>query len=267
LLGFEDRGGGRDDDRGGGGPFGGRNDFDSRAPSSSKVANLLKPKAPPAVDNILKVPVKAAEHESNMLKMPTKSKDSEEEAPAKKEEKVEKAAPAPTVSAADVEELLNEFSSGNKLGGDLKAWCEEQRETLPPVEKLVFHMLTEREKLNPDVECKWAESSNAGAALVALVGDDVYSQMQVLWGIQFYCDSIGSPKLNEEYVVQAMFRCMYKYDLTADDAFEEWKEDESDEHSKGKMTAIIQTVEWFNWLEEEDEEEEEEEEEEVDEEE
>lgn len=54
-----------------------------------------------------------------------------------------------------------------------------------------------------------------------------------------------------------MFRNMYKYDLVDDEAFEVWKEDESSEHEKGKMTAIIQTIDWFNWLEEDDEEEEE----------
>lgn len=59
-----------------------------------------------------------------------------------------------------------------------------------------------------------------------------------------------------------MFRAMYKYDLAADEAFLEWKEDDSEEHSGGKLKAVIQTVDWFNWLEEEDEEEEEYEEEE-----
>ena len=253
--------GGRDEYRGGGGFRGGNNDgFDSRPPQKSKVDNLLKPKAPPAVDNILKVPVKAtAEQEANMLQMPVKSKKSEEEeAPATKV--VEPAAPEPVAvaPAVDVEEMLDEFASGNKLGDDLKAWCEERRTTLPPVEKLVFHMLQEREKLNPDVECGWADASKYGAALTALIGDDIYQQMQVLWGVQFYCDKLGFPKLNDEYVVQAMFRSMYKFDLAGDEAFAEWKEDESDEHVEGKMKAIIQTVDWFNWLEEDDEEEEEE---------
>lgn len=69
---------------------------------------------------------------------------------------------------------------------------------------------------------------------------------------------MGFPKINEEYVVQCMFRSMYKYDLAEADAFAEWKEDESDEHETGKMKAVIQTMDWFNWLEEDDEEEEEE---------
>lgn len=56
-----------------------------------------------------------------------------------------------------------------------------------------------------------------------------------------------------------MFRAMYKYDLAESDAFAEWKEDESDEHEQGKMKAVIQTVDWFLWLEEDDDDEDEEE--------
>ena len=67
-----------------------------------------------------------------------------------------------------------------------------------------------------------------------------------------YCDKLGFPKLNEEYLVQSMFRAMYKFDLAVDDAFTEWKDDESDEHADGKLKAVIQTVDWFAWLEQDD---------------
>jgi len=127
------------------------------------------------------------------------------------------------------------------------------------VEKLIFHLLSEKEQKNPDPECGWAEPEKYGAALVSLVEDDADAQMQVLWAIQKYCDTQGFPKINDEYLVQAMFRAMYKYDLTEPDAFELWKEDESDENSQGKMKAVIQTIDWFNWLEEDDDEDEEEE--------
>ena len=54
-----------------------------------------------------------------------------------------------------------------------------------------------------------------------------------------------------------MFRSMYKYDLALEEAFSEWKENESTEYEESKGKAIIQTVTWFNWLEEEDEDEDE----------
>lgn len=257
----------------------GSDNFDSRPPShppqQSRVDQLLKPKAPLPTDNILKVPTKpvALEHESNMFEVPEKTlskehednmlvmpkkKKEEEPAPAEpetaKKEPEEEKEPLPTVNSDD---LLAEFISGNKMGDDLKQWVEENRVGLPPVEKLVYELLQEREKLNPDIECAWAEPSNFGSAILSLVEDDILGQMQVLWGVQLYCDKIGFPKLNGESVVQSMFRAMYKHDLAEADAFLEWKEDESDEHEKGKLTTVIQTVDWFNWLEEDDDEEEE----------
>lgn len=117
------------------------------------------------------------------------------------------------------------------------------------------------EKKNPDPNCGWAAPDRFGAALLQLVQDNIDAQMQVLWGIQKYCDDLGFPKIDGEYVVQAMFRAMYKYDLAEADAFAEWKEDESDDNMQGRMKAIIQTVDWFTWLDEEDEDEDEEDEE------
>jgi hypothetical protein len=73
-----------------------------------------------------------------------------------------------------------------------------------------------------------------------------------------FCNDIGFPKVNDENLVQAIFRGMYKYDLADSDAFDVWKEDMSPEHDVGKGKAIIQTMDWFNWLEEDDEEDEEE---------
>jgi hypothetical protein len=69
---------------------------------------------------------------------------------------------------------------------------------------------------------------------------------------------MGFPKINDEYLVQSMYRAMYKYDLAEADAFAEWKEDESEANETGKMKALIQTVDWFLWLEEDDDEDEEE---------
>ena len=239
------------------------------------AANMFVPPAPKArehADNMLVPPApKAREHADNMLVPPKKK-----EEPEKAEEKGKAAeAAAPSTPAANVEELLNEFVSGDKLGDDLKAWVEEKRAQIPTVEKLIFHLLSEKELKNPDPECGWAEPSKYGAALQALVEDDIAGQMQVLWAIQKvskpcprtesltfrtltcrlhyqYCDKLGFPKLNDEYLVQSMFRSMYKYDLSESDAFTEWKEDESSEHETGKLKAVIQTVEWFNWLEEDD---------------
>jgi hypothetical protein len=169
------------------------------------VDDILKPAAPVHADNILKLPSApehadnmfkpptAPEHADNVLKPPTKTKaEKEAEAAQKASEKdvAEKAKAAEAAAeerakAAQAEtDILAEFGSGNKMGDDLKQWCQEQGSLLPSVEKLVFHLLTETEKKNPDPGCGWAEPTKYGAALLSLVEEDIYGQMQILWAIQ-----------------------------------------------------------------------------------
>jgi hypothetical protein len=237
-------------------------------PGADRVEALLKPKSKNE-ELVLKPPTKM--HEENMFKIPAKAlSKGEDEAILPTKKKVEREAvkeepPKTDASAANVEELmgksedlLKEFVAGNKQGDELASWMQANKVGLPPVEKLVFELLMEREKLNPNPDCPWAERANYGAGLLSLTEDDVVAQMQILWGIQLYCDKVGFPKLNDESICQAMFRSMYKFDLVLDQAFAEWKEDESDEHMAGKTNAIVQTMDWFTWLEQDDEEEEEE---------
>jgi hypothetical protein len=155
--------------------------------------DILKPKAAPVVDNILKAPAEAPEQADNILVPPKKTKAEEEaeekkkveeEAAAAKAKEAELAAAKAAEAAAAETDLLDEFASGNKLGDDLKQWCADQGLLLPSVEKLVFHLLSEKEQKNPDPGCAWAEASKYGSTLLSLVEDDLDSQMQVLWGIQ-----------------------------------------------------------------------------------
>jgi eIF4-gamma/eIF5/eIF2-epsilon len=291
--GHEDRRGGgggyHDERRGGGGGYEGRRHYDDRRPpgpadrsslptgpkasmvdSGPSVEELLKKKMQPKSDNAPLVLEKLdATHAENVLKIPAKalSRDQEEnifavskKKESKKEEAPKEASPPPSPSAVvqTNQDLLQEFVSATKLGKDLKAWCETNRMHLPSVEQLVLAMLNEKEKSQPDPECAWADPDKYGSALLDLIDEDVNRQMQVLWAIQAFCDDIGFPKIKDEYLVQSMFRAMYKFDLAGDDAFSEWKEDFSEAHDKGKKKAVIQTLDWFTWLEQEEEEEEDE---------
>lgn len=224
-----------------------------KQPHKSSVADLLKPKARPMEDNILKVPSK--QQSANFLSPPSKERDENIVGPSSKAKPVTESKPVKSAppGVVDHSAVLAEFVSGNTLGSDLKIWLQAQA-VVPSVEKLVFHLLTETEKSSPDLECAWAEPNKYGTVLLSLVEDDLIKQMEVLFAIQKYCDRIGMPKLNDEYVVQAMFRSMYKYDLADDETFSLWKEDESPEHETGKLKAVIQTIDWFNWLEEDEEE-------------
>eukprot|EP01083_Nonionella_stella_P102022 289890_1 len=82
--------------------------------------------------------------------------------------------------------------------------------------------------------------------------------MEVLFAIQRFCVVVKFPRVNGEYIIQAIFRAMYKFDLADEEAFSEWREDESPAREDGKGTSVIQTMDWFNWLDEDDEESEEE---------
>jgi len=295
--GFGGGGGGYNDRGGGGGRFGnnrGRGGDHMEIPTGprsqqydapadnypplnkGKVANILAPKKRDA--DMVMAPVEApltlpgedeaaarARLEKKRLEDEAKAaaeQKAAEEAAAAKAAAEKEAAESAAKAAALESKLLDEFASGNKLGEDLQQWCSDQGSVLPTVEKLIFHLLSTKEQKNPDPNCAWAEADNYGAALVPLVEDDADAQMQVLWALQKYCETIGFPKINDEYVVQAMFRSMYRCDLAEPGAFDLWKEDESEENSRGKMKAVIQTMDWFTWLEEDDDSEEEEEEEE-----
>ena len=241
-------------------------------PKKGNVAGILAPKK--RDEDVVLAPVEAPitlpgeSEEDAKARLDKKKREEEEKAAAEikaaeeavaAREKAEKDAAEQAAKAAALEStLLDEFISGNKLGEELKQWCVDQGSVLPSVEKLIFHLLSEKELKNPDPECGWAEQEKYGIALIALIDDGALEQMQVLWALQKYCDTQGFPKINDEYLVQAMFRAMYKHDLVVEDAFLEWKEDESEENARGKMTSIIQTTAWFDWLEEDDDESEEE---------
>jgi len=160
------------------------------------------------------------------------------------------------MKAAELEgDLLKTFRSGEILGTKLAQWCIDQVSVLPSIDKLVLSVLEKIGDSKPDSECKWAEADKFGAAFLSLVEKDTSHQVQILYGIQKYCSNLGFPKVKNEYLIQAMFQSIYKFNLVTFEAFSDWKEDESVDYNEGKMKAIIQTVAWFNWLEEYDDEE------------
>jgi len=161
------------------------------------------------------------------------------------------------IKAAELEgDLLMTFGSGEILGKELAQWCSDQGPLLPSIDKLILSVLDRKHDSEPDSECKWADPSNFGNAILSLVEGNTSRQVQVLRGVQKYCYMQDFPKINGEYLVQAMFRSIYKFNLADLEAFYKWKDDESEEHSQGKTKTIIQTVGWFNWLEEEEDKEE-----------
>ena len=278
---FEERGGRYDDDRGGrdGGRFAGRmsrgQGDDNYPPLNDRTTTtFIKPELPshlqpkkveepvlPVVEAPLALP--GEDEEAAKARIEKKRREEEEkklveqkaaeEAAAKKAAE-DAAAAEKAQKAAEVEsDLLEQFINNGMSGTALKEWCMDQGAILPSVEKLVYHLLVKTQKDDPNPECTWAQQENFGAALSSLVEENSSAMMQILFAIQSFCHDIGFPKLGNEGLVQAMFRNMYKFDLADEEAFEQWKDDESPEREEGKGKAIIQSMDWFNWLEEEDE--------------
>lgn len=130
---------------------------------------------------MLPLSTRARDEEESLFMKPTKKSDTKPKQPetsAKKE-------PVVRVVSSEAKDLMMEFASGKRKGKELKAWVEEKRASLPMIDQLVYNLLMELEKLNPDPDCKWAEPSNLGAGLLALVEDDIVGQMQVLWAYNF----------------------------------------------------------------------------------
>ena len=235
-----------------------------------ELPSHLQPKKPeepvfPAVEAPLTLPgedegaakarieKKRREEEEKRL---AEQKAAEEAAVKQAEEEVEAAQDAKKAAALEGD-LLTAFVKSGKSGEDLKAWCKEQGAILPSVEKLVYHLLITTQKEDPKPDCAWAEAANYGAAIASLVEENLVGMKGALFAIQRFCHLIGFPKIGNEGLIQSMFRNVYKFDLADEDAFSEWKDDESPEREAGKGKAIIQTMDWFNWLDEDDESEEE----------
>ena len=169
------------------------------------------------------------------------------------------------------DELCAEFSSGKKQGKELAKWCKEQGSVLPTPEVLLYEMLRETQRKNPDTKCEWAKPEKWGTALISLTNSKVFPgavekdvQMQYCWAVQKYCGGLGFPKKGDEAVVVSMLKGLYKYDVAELDAQLEYMDDESEEHEDGKGKVLTQGMGWFNWLKEAAEEEEDDDDDEVD---
>jgi len=144
--------------------------------------------------------------------------------------------------------LVDQFSSGNILGADLALWCMRRKAALPSIEKLTLSILQKYGMKNMN-DCSWAKSSEYGKALHELTKDDITKQVEILWAIQEYCSMLGFPKTKSEgeFLIDELFKCMYEFCLVSPNAFFAWSNDNTSK-PVGKTSALVQTLEWFQWL-------------------
>ena len=152
--------------------------------------------------------------------------------------------------------ILEQFSSGQLLGNELARWCKNMRPVLPSVELLVGSILELHGKDSLIGDCPWAEAHKFGKAIHMMTRDNEERQVEILWAIQKFCLNLGFPTLSRssgckgDFLIDNMFKAMYEYCLVSPKAFFMWSNDNTSRNN-GKTAAIVQTMEWFEWLSEE----------------
>merc|ERR1712125_250692 len=97
-------------------------------------------------------------------------------------------------------------------------------------------------------DASWT-STHKSALQYLIPPNDMSKQLDVLFAIQKYCHSINFPKENDKNAIHTYFELMLSEDIVSYESFFDWKDDEQKAHEKGKMKAIIQTMDWFQFLE------------------
>ena len=86
-------------------------------------------------------------------------------------------------------------------------------------------------------------------------------QAEILYSCQVHYDGLGFPKEEEtgKSLFQKMLFALYNADVVEDDGFDAWHNADEDDHIPGKQKALVQSIQFFEWLDEPSEEEDEEE--------
>ena len=153
--------------------------------------------------------------------------------------------------------LLKQFSSGKILGNALAKWCKNMKPVLPSVEELVGTLLEAHRKDNLTGDCPWAEANQFGKAIHVMTRDNEKRQVEILWAIQKFCFNLGFPTIASpsgnkgDFLIDNMFKSMYEYCLVSPKAFFMWSNDNTS-RTIGKTAAVVQSMEWFQWLSEEE---------------
>lgn len=167
-----------------------------------------------------------------------------------KEEEEEKLKLEEETKKQEEEKLLKTFCT--TCGKELVSFIDENSSKLPDLETLFFTLLQFYEK----EDISWAKEEKHGLGIKHLLeGKDMKMQLQLLWAVQKYCNSINFPKNkvvkdNEQWYIHTLFRVLLENDFVTLDSYSEWKDDETTSKDVGKTKAIIQTMDWFNWLDE-----------------
>merc|ERR1712232_129732 len=217
--------------------------------SGSRKEESFPPLAPPPTD-----PAPAPQQQASTAKHAQekdapneKSKEKEETEKAvelkriQKEEEEKKRQAEELQKQKEDEELLLKFLS--LKDNELLDFCKDNESTLGNQIETLTNSLFKEHK-----DASWT-STHKSALQYLIPPNDMSKQLDVLFAIQKYCHSINFPKENDKNAIHTYFELMLSEDIVSYESFFDWKDDERKAHEKGKMKAIIQTMDWFQFLE------------------
>jgi len=225
-----------------------RNENSDAKPSDvSRKEESFPPLAPPPNDPTPppQQSTSSEQKQAEAAKEKAKKKEEEEKKAElerlKKEEEEKKRQEEELQKQKQEEELLQQFLS--LRDNALLQFCEENESSLAnQIETLTYSLFKEHNNAS------WT-STHKSALQQLIPPDSMPKQLDVLFAIQKYCDSINFPKENDKNAIHYYFEIMLAEDIVSPDSFFEWKDDENKDHEQGKTKAVIQTMDWFTFLE------------------
>lgn len=102
---------------------------------------------------------------------------------------------------------------------------------------------------------KWCTKTEYGLAVRTMLGGDFKLQQATLHALQFHANTLKFPKIMVKEkkcsLIEMLFKHMYSHEIVDTAGFQMWAED--DDESNGKIDAIVQTTNFFQFLQEEEE--------------
>jgi len=104
---------------------------------------------------------------------------------------------------------------------------------------------------------EWLGGKQYGSVIKQMMKGKSKEQKEAVYVLQAYCDGKGYPKIDGEPLIQTLFHGVFDKNVVDEEALLGWRDDEKEVGNKRR--ALVQTTQFFTWLEDEEEEEEEEE--------
>lgn len=144
--------------------------------------------------------------------------------------------------------LLDTGLKGADLRAHLQGLAEtEQRPAGSALARQVLTRLADPASL-PYI---WATDAEYGSALKLLLAGKVSDQLDTLYALQAHCHGLKFPKIDVKGKPSALIELLYSYfshsGIVEDEAYLQWADDDSEtgERGAGKMTAVVQTTNFF----------------------